>query len=49
MIDFLNAFESVRYTSEKRYHLIHVVALPANHNDGQNYIRGILNHPTVQG
>lgn len=49
MIDFLNAYENVRYTAEKRYHLIHVVALPVNRNEAQNYINGILNHPTVRG
>lgn len=49
MDDFLNAYENVRYTAEKRYHLIHVVALPVNRNEAQNYINGILNHPTVRG
>lgn len=49
MIDFLNAFENVRYTAEKRYHLVHLVALPVNRNEAQSYIEGILNHPTAQG
>lgn len=49
VIDFLNAFENVRFTAERRYHLIHVVALPTNRDEAPEYVDGILNHASVQG
>lgn len=48
-IDFLNGFENVRYTAKNRYHLVHVVALPSNHWQSNEYVGRILNHPTVRG
>lgn len=47
--DFLNAYENIRYMAEKRYHLVHVVVLPASRKEAQSHINGILNHPTVRG
>lgn len=48
-IDFLNAYENVRYTAENRYHSIHVVILPTNRKQSKEYNGQILNHPTVRG
>lgn len=48
IIDFLNAYENVRYTAKNRYHLIRIVALPTNRNETKKYSGQILNHPTVQ-
>lgn len=47
--DFLNSFETVRYTTETRFHLMHVLALPTSYEKTAEYIYQILNHPTVQG
>ncbi|KAG4072849.1 hypothetical protein HA402_002592 [Bradysia odoriphaga] len=48
VIDFLDAFENVRFTSKNRYHLVHVVALPTSTDKSAEYIQEILNHPSVQ-
>lgn len=49
IIDFLNSFEKVRFTTACRYHLMHVVALPTNYTASNEYIDQILNHPAIKG
>ncbi|XP_031626626.1 uncharacterized protein LOC116342942 [Contarinia nasturtii] len=48
VIDFMDGFENVRFTSKNRYHSMHVVALPTTIDKTNQYINDILNCGTVQ-
>lgn len=49
VIDFLNTFETVRFTTKTRFHLMHIVALPTTRDNTNEYIERILTHPMIQG
>lgn len=49
IIDFLDSFENVRFTAKVRYHLSHIVVLPATNDIPKFGINDIFNHPVVKG